>query len=459
MKKIILILSVTCICCLNARLVQGQVNDDKLARSILQQNFLKDNYIFPQIRLRPLNASNQTMDSLFSVFNQEWGKYILKQSTPKPDLNNKALLNLDSYSYMWSFLSITQKLQLDRNVEYHLYSKYMFPSLLVDYNNFKENRSDSYLKLIWLGSLKNTLTFGTQAHLSQPDFSSLYSFYTGLKNLLESYSSPTAKGKVFVSDLLKIINDYKFEMECKNLYYQGHPEEAMNYLLKESQTNQVDERGIVDCSKILLDHYYKTGQKDNGLAILNNMAKTVGKDAFPLDSLKSWYLKIDPALAEENYRKATGLSEKIQLVRDNSSAYESFKYLNLNQGDIDNDKIHNAKYLLIDFWSLDCGPCIAEIKELNALYEKIKNRKDVYFISVNCDKEELKKDTTYIKAMISKYNISYPVLYNTQAIKLKKLLHVQFYPSKFIFESTGHLLNKSNHSDITLSTFETFVKN
>lgn len=233
----------------------------------------------------------------------------------------------------------------------------------------------------------------------------------------------------------------------------------MNYLLKESQTNQVDERGIVDCSKILLDHYYKTGQKDNGLAILNNMAKTVGKDAFPLDSLKSWYLKIDPALAEENYRKATGLSEKIQLVRDNSSAYESFKYLNLNQGDIDNDKIHNAKYLLIDFWSLDCGPCIAEIKELNALYEKIKNRKDVYFISVNCDKEELKKDTTYIKAMISKYNISYPVLYNTQAIKLKKLLHVQFYPSKFIFESTGHLLNKSNHSDITLSTFETFVKN
>lgn len=222
----------TCICCLNARLVQGQVNDDKLARSILQQNFLKDNYIFPQIRLRPLNASNQTMDSLFSVFNQEWGKYILKQSTPKPDLNNKALLNLDSYSYMWSFLSITQKLQLDRNVEYHLYSKYMFPSLLVDYNNFKENRSDSYLKLIWLGSLKNTLTFGTQAHLSQPDFSSLYSFYTGLKNLLESYSSPTAKGKVFVSDLLKIINDYKFEMECKKLILSRTPRGSNELPLK-----------------------------------------------------------------------------------------------------------------------------------------------------------------------------------------------------------------------------------
>ena len=47
-----------------------------------------------------------------------------------------------------------------------------------------------------------------------------------------------------------------------------------------------------------------------------------------------------------------------------------------------------GKVVVLNFWSVNCGPCVMEIPVLNKLYLSYKDNKDVVFISILLDKEE-----------------------------------------------------------------------
>ena len=75
------------------------------------------------------------------------------------------------------------------------------------------------------------------------------------------------------------------------------------------------------------------------------------------------------------------------------------KFGKITTTDIDGNKINpkllNGKIVVLYFWKLDCGACMAMIPELNKVTDLYKNDSDVIFISVSPDdRDAIKKFTS-----------------------------------------------------------------
>ncbi len=88
-----------------------------------------------------------------------------------------------------------------------------------------------------------------------------------------------------------------------------------------------------------------------------------------------------------------------------------------------------GKIVMINFWYTACPPCVAELEELNKVYEKHKDNPGFQFISITLDSDAL------IKAAMAKYNIRYPV-YSLSKEECERLLAKGF-PTNVFLDKEG----------------------
>ena len=95
-----------------------------------------------------------------------------------------------------------------------------------------------------------------------------------------------------------------------------------------------------------------------------------------------------------------------------------------------------GKWVIINYWASWCHPCNDEIPELNAFYEKNKD-KDVMVIGVNYDNV----DPTQLKKIIAAEGITYPNLSNDPRLTLG-LGDIPGLPATYVFGPDGKLKDK-----------------
>lgn len=101
-------------------------------------------------------------------------------------------------------------------------------------------------------------------------------------------------------------------------------------------------------------------------------------------------------------------------------------------GNLVNLNDHPDKWLVLNYWTAWCSPCLKEIPELNAFYQAEKGRIDV--IGVEYDQLPI----TTLQAVVARMGIEYPVLREDPA-KLLKLDEIAGLPTTFIFNPVGEL--------------------
>jgi len=141
------------------------------------------------------------------------------------------------------------------------------------------------------------------------------------------------------------------------------------------------------------------------------------------------YIQLRKATEEEKKMMASGMpmdGNNSDLLGEKSPDF-SMVDINGNHISTENTK---GKVVVLNFWFTSCKPCMAEIPELNEVYNKYKNDANVVFASITFDKKEK------VDAFLKKYPIKYPVI--SDAKNICDLFKVSGYPTNIVIDKKGN---------------------
>lgn len=111
---------------------------------------------------------------------------------------------------------------------------------------------------------------------------------------------------------------------------------------------------------------------------------------------------------------------------------------------------YKGKWLLVNYWATWCPPCLEEIPDLVALYDKRKD-KDLAVIGVAFEYKSAKEVADYVDDML----MSYPIVLGNDAIAAQ-IGPAQVLPTTYIFDPQGKLV-KTKRGLITRQFIEELI--
>lgn len=99
-----------------------------------------------------------------------------------------------------------------------------------------------------------------------------------------------------------------------------------------------------------------------------------------------------------------------------------------------------GKVVLIDFWATWCGPCIAKLPELTAIYDEL-HPKGLEVIGVSLDYPEAKGGLTALKAFVAERKLGWPQYYqgNYWDSEFSTSWGINSIPAVFLLDKKGNL--------------------
>ncbi len=98
-----------------------------------------------------------------------------------------------------------------------------------------------------------------------------------------------------------------------------------------------------------------------------------------------------------------------------------------------NNEALKGKLVFINFWFATCPPCIAEMDELNSLYDRYKNNNNFQYVSFTYEHGQA------LAEAIAKYNMKYDV-FSISRPECKRLNNNQGFPTSIVLNSEGEVI-------------------
>ena len=122
---------------------------------------------------------------------------------------------------------------------------------------------------------------------------------------------------------------------------------------------------------------------------------------------------------------------------DNSGKFPEFKAKTVDGEDISSDIFKNSKLTVVNTWGSWCGPCVAEIPELQKLYENLKD-KGVNVVGLA---QDAGTDIDAVKDIISKNKVTYQNIVPEGAVT-DFVMGIQAFPTTVLVDSKGNIVGK-----------------
>ena len=120
----------------------------------------------------------------------------------------------------------------------------------------------------------------------------------------------------------------------------------------------------------------------------------------------------------------------------------------LNNGELG---LPDEQLVVLDFWSIDCGPCLREIPDLNNLANKYSEK--VTLVSINNDLL-YGKSREEIREIADQYNFNYPVILDTDKTNFMEQFNVYFWPTRYLLNEEGYFYKNPDEDRMKLSFSE-----
>lgn len=184
---------------------------------------------------------------------------------------------------------------------------------------------------------------------------------------------------------------------------------------------------------IVRDTYSKTKPYEIALSSYESLSERVKKSIIGVET---------KAILDEVGKTAVG-----QMAPDFKAAMPNGDEFSLSQ--------LKGKYVLIDFWASWCGPCIAEVPNVKAVYDQYKS-KDFEILSVSLDDNKEKWVTSIEKNELNWNHISTLKGWNCEIAKLYNVIGV---PNMILLDKEGRIVTKDLRGEKLLEEVSKLIDN
>ncbi len=219
-------------------------------------------------------------------------------------------------------------------------------------------------------------------------------------------------------------------------FHAGNLEKSEEHLAKSHNLYPLNRKNLYRLGKL----YEKLQQHENAEAfyIMGVGASGMGENP-NFEALRELYKKKRGSLEGYDYylnrvmdedrttRKERILAEKIENPED----VTSFELKNMD-GEIFNSVLIEDKITAINFWGTWCGPCVAEMPDIQELHEKYQEDDDVLILTINND-----FDTEKLREWLDDHNYTFPVLRDDGYINNAG---VSVFPTTWFLNSNGQII-------------------
>lgn len=139
------------------------------------------------------------------------------------------------------------------------------------------------------------------------------------------------------------------------------------------------------------------------------------------------------------------LFEKYKILSSNTLFADNifhFKDISLNDVEIDFKQFQSKKYVLVDFWYSNCGPCIAQFPDYKDIYSEYKNR-GFEIVNISTDKS---KFISRWKKVIKEKGLDWVQYLDENGVEALKL-NITIFPTNFLLDDSGKVILKNIHPE------------
>ena len=447
MKKGTVLSLLMILCCL----AYAQEVDTTFKRRNLQQQL----FVIDYMKANKLTSPFSTPDEIDAYFEKLGGAWAKEVSGEDPHM-----AQFNPYIYIWALHSLIGTDAPDW-ANCHVYTKYMVPAFLTDFERYsdKVTSENAYLVRWGLDWIISSLAF--RCKLSPHGWTRLKSALDQIPSLMERYLGSGAYADEQVKLQLERakcdVDQIRPLLAIQDSLYESNRDAAFAGLAA-AFTQGYPARYLVPLGKELWQNYKAAGDTDKALAALDLLARSLTAGELPRDSLQAWYEEVDPERGLERFGLMAGSSGLPALVPSDQQAQLSGRYLNLLTGEPFNLSELEGKMVLFDFWATWCSPCIAEIPKLKELVAKYGN--SFVLVSISSDALTNGKDKTGVRDFMEEHGVNYMVLYDDPEQSLTEQFGVVGWPSKFLINEKRKFMKHptaKSRSTVSLEEVEAYL--
>ena len=159
-----------------------------------------------------------------------------------------------------------------------------------------------------------------------------------------------------------------------------------------------------------------------GISACNASSKTSSSEATTTESKQA------DAKAEDSKQAESDKEDK---------KFPEFSAKTVSGEDISSDVFKESKLTVVNVWGSWCGPCVAEIPELQKLYENMKD-KGVNVVGLA---QDAGTDMDAVKDILDKNKVTYQNVVPEGDVT-DFVMSIQAFPSTFLVDSEGNIVDK-----------------